>query len=155
MGNLYAPRYEVFLNFRGKDVRKTFLDHLYKALCDVGINVFRDDDELPRGEDISRSLHEAIEESKISLVVFSKNYASSKWCLNELVKILECKENLGHLIIPIFYDVDPSEVRRQTGLIGDSLAKHESNSSSEQLRKWRAALTAVASLSGFHLQSNG
>ncbi|KAL3353678.1 hypothetical protein AABB24_018412 [Solanum stoloniferum] len=154
MANLYSPCYDVFLNFRGKDVRRTFLDHLYKALCDVGINVFRDDDELPRGEDISGSLLEAIEESNISLVVFSKNYASSKWCLNELVKILECKEKLGQLIIPIFYDVDPSEVRRQTGLIGDSLAKHESNSSPEQLRKWRAALTAVASLGGFHLQNH-
>ncbi|XP_049388381.1 TMV resistance protein N-like, partial [Solanum stenotomum] len=154
MANLYSPCYEVFLNFRGKDVRRAFLDHLYKALCDVGINVFRDDDELPRGEDISGSLLEAIEESNISLVVFSEKYASSKWCLNELVKILACKEKLGQLIIPIFYDVDPSEVRRQTGKIGDSLAKHESNSSPEQLRKWRAALTAVASLSGFHLQNH-
>ncbi|XP_049381386.1 disease resistance protein RUN1-like [Solanum stenotomum] len=154
MANLYSPCNEVFLNFRGKDVRRTFLDHLYKALCDAGIIVFRDDDELPRGEDISRSLLEAIEESKISLVVFSKNYASSKWCLNELVKILECKEKLGQHIFPIFYDVHPSEVRHQTGKIGDSLAKHESNSSPEQLRKWRAALTAVANLKGLHLQNH-
>jgi hypothetical protein len=65
------------------------------------------DDELPRGEEISTELIEAIESSRISIIVFSQNYASSTWCLNELVKILECKKN-GQTVLPVFYKVDPS-----------------------------------------------
>ncbi|VVA34045.1 PREDICTED: TMV resistance [Prunus dulcis] len=61
-----------------------------------------DDDELRRGEEILSTLLTAIEDSKISVVVFSKNYASSKWCLEELVKILDCKKS-EQLVIPVFY----------------------------------------------------
>ncbi|KAL7208400.1 hypothetical protein ACSBR1_030203 [Camellia fascicularis] len=107
--------YDVFLSFRGEDTRKNFTDHLYEALVQAGIHTFRDDDELPRGREISLELLKSIEGSKISIVVFSRNYASSRWCLDELVKIIECKKTLGQLLVPIFYDVDPSDVRHQTG----------------------------------------
>jgi hypothetical protein len=78
--------YHVFLSFRGADTRKTFLGHLYNALVQAGIHTFKDDEELPPGEEISHHLKKAIQESKISIVVFSRDYASSRWCLNELVE---------------------------------------------------------------------
>ena len=80
--------YDVFLSFRGEDTRNNFTSHLFKALCDQGFNTFIDDD-LPRGEEISTKLVKAIESSRISIVIFSKNFASSTWCLNELIKIFE------------------------------------------------------------------
>ena len=103
--------YDVFLSFRGEDTRCNFTGHLYKALCDQGFNTFIDND-LQRGEEISMELLKAIELSKISIVVFSKNFASSTWCLNELIKIFECKSN-GQRVLPIFYKLDPSEIRKQ------------------------------------------
>ncbi|KAH0739125.1 hypothetical protein KY290_037830 [Solanum tuberosum] len=114
--------YDVFLNFRGEDTRKTFTGHLYTRLCQVGINTFIDDEELRKGKVISTELEKAVEESRVSIVVFSKNYASSSWCLDELVKILECKEKLKQIVLPIFYDVHPSHVRKQTGYFGESFA---------------------------------
>ncbi|XP_016472620.2 TMV resistance protein N [Nicotiana tabacum] len=146
--------YEVFLSFRGEDTRKTFTGHLYSKLSDVGINTFIDDEELRKGDVISRELEKAIEGSRISIVVFSRNYASSSWCLNELVKILECKEKLKQMVLPIFYDVDPSQVRKQTGLFGEALAKHKERSIGAQMvQKWTAALTEAANLSGWDLQN--
>jgi hypothetical protein len=47
------------------------------------------DNDLRRGEEISPSLVKAIEDSMLSVIIFSQNYASSKWCLDELLKILE------------------------------------------------------------------
>ncbi|PHT64733.1 hypothetical protein T459_29158 [Capsicum annuum] len=86
------------------------------SLKNRGINTFLDDKRIADGESISEELPKAIEESQFALVVFSKNFATSKWCLNELVKIMECnKEENGQTAIPIFYDVDPSHVRNQRG----------------------------------------
>jgi hypothetical protein len=64
----------VFLSFRGEDTRKNFTDHL--ALDQAGIYTFRNYDELARGKEISTEQLNTIQESRISIVVFSKGYAS-------------------------------------------------------------------------------
>nr|XP_034922571.1 disease resistance protein RUN1-like isoform X2 [Populus alba] len=144
--------YDVFLSFRGKDTRKTFVDHLYTALVQVGIHTFRDDDELRRGEEISEHLLEAIRESKISIVVFSKGYASSRWCLNELVEILKCKNRkTGQIVLPIFYDIDPSYVRKQNGSFAEAFVKHEERFEEKLVKEWRKALEDAGNLSGWSL----
>ncbi|CAL5348650.1 unnamed protein product [Camellia sinensis] len=147
--------YDVFLSFRGEDTRKNFTDHLYEALVQAGIHTFRDDDELPRGREISSELLKSIEGSRMSIVVFSRNYASSRWCLDELVKIIECKKTLGQLLVPIFYDVDPSDVRHQTGYFGEAFGRHEKRymDEMEKVEIRRAALSQAANLSGWDLQN--
>ena len=115
--------FDVFLNFRGEDTRLGFISHLYNALYQQGIKTFIDDD-LRRREEISAGLLKVIESSRISIILFSENYASSTWCLDELVKIVECKKN-DQLVRPVIYNVDPSEVRNQKGKFGKALSKHE------------------------------
>ena len=83
--------YDVFLSFRGEDTRNGFTGHLYRALCEKGIKTFIDND-LQRGEEISGELLKAIRSSRISIIIFSQNYAFSAWCLDELVEILNCKK---------------------------------------------------------------
>lgn len=130
------------------------MDHLYSALCRVGVNTFRDSEELQKGEDISVELLKAIEQSKVSIIVFSETYASSRWCLEELVKILECKERLKQVVLPVFYHVHPSEVRKQTGGFGDALTQHRQRFTNEKVNEWKAALTKVANFSGWDLQND-
>jgi hypothetical protein len=105
--------YDVFLSFRGEDMPLDFIAHLLVAFQKRGINAFYES--LRIGEDISPALCKAIEESKISVIVLSENYASSRWCLDELAKIMECKKrNNKQIVLPIFYHVDPStDVRHQ------------------------------------------
>ncbi|KAJ9676310.1 hypothetical protein PVL29_025033 [Vitis rotundifolia] len=144
--------YDVFLSFRGEDTRKSFTDHLYSALIRNNIRTFRDDEELPRGEKIAPKLLKAIEESRIAIIVFSKTYAHSKWCLEELVKIMKCKEERKQTVIPIFYHVDPSEVRNQTGIYGEAFTGHEENADEERkekIRKWRTAMREAGNLAGY------
>ncbi|XP_034926970.1 TMV resistance protein N-like [Populus alba] len=144
--------YDVFLSFRGEDTRKTFTDHLYDALDDAGIRTFLDDNELPRGEEISEHLLKAIRESKISIVVFSKGYASSRWCLNELVEILKCKRKKpGQIALPIFYDINPSDVRKQNGSFAEAFVKHEERFEEKLVKEWRKALEEAGNLSGWNL----
>jgi len=147
--------YDIFLSFNGEDTRKSFTDHLYSALVRLGIRTFRDDEELPRGENISTELLNAIRGSKIFIVVFSQGYASSKWCLDELVEIVQCKNTIGHTLLPIFYHVEPSNVRRQTGTFAKAFAMHEEKfqTDMEMVQRWREALTKAANCSGWHLSS--
>ncbi|XP_059455169.1 TMV resistance protein N-like [Corylus avellana] len=146
--------YDVFLSFRGEDTRHNFTAHLYHALHMKGINTFIDDDEVKRGEEISPALLKAIEESKISIVVFSQTYVSSTWCLDELTKILECKETNGQMVLPVFYKVDPSDVRYQKKSFEKALAKHQERFKDDiKVQRWKAALTQVVNLSGWHLDN--
>jgi hypothetical protein len=57
----------------------------------------------------------AIQQSRMAIVIFSENYASSTFCLEELTKIMECIKHNGRLVWPVFYLVDPSDVRHQKG----------------------------------------
>ena len=139
--------YDVFLNFRGDDKRNGFISHLHQALCNAGFYTFFDD-YLQRGEDVSAELFKTIESSMISIVVLSENYASSTWCLDKLDYILKCKKD-GQFVLPVFYEVEPSEVRKQEKKFGDNLSKHE-DKFKDKVQNWKAALNEVGNLSGCH-----
>ena len=87
-------------------------NYKYAALQRLGIFTFKDNERLVRGKSISPKLLKAREESRISIVIFLRNYASLTWCLDELAKIIQCIKVMGMTILPIFYDVDPSDVRK-------------------------------------------
>ncbi|XP_016650861.1 PREDICTED: toll/interleukin-1 receptor-like protein [Prunus mume] len=144
-------KYDVFLNFRGEDTRDNFTSFLHAALLRKKIETYMDY-ELEKGDDIEPALLEAIEKSKIAVVIFSKDYASSSWCLKELVHILGCRERHGQIVIPIFYGIDPSHVRKQQGtyaLEGRQLKKRFKGNTDE-VKNWRAALEEAANMCGFH-----
>ncbi|XP_031258095.1 TMV resistance protein N-like isoform X3 [Pistacia vera] len=149
--SVHQWQYDVFLSFRGEDTRKNFTDHLYYALIEKAIFTFRDDEQLERGKEISSELFTAIEQSRFAIIVFSKHYATSTWCLDELAKIVDCMEDKGQTAVPIFYDVDPSDVRKQRGDFKEAFDKHEEENQ-KKVQTWRSALKRVASISGYHLQ---
>ncbi|GKE65050.1 Toll/interleukin-1 receptor domain-containing protein, partial [Tanacetum coccineum] len=143
-------KYDVFLSFRGEDTRKTFVDHLYKALEDRLVRTYKDDITLPRGESVGPALLEAIEESYIAIIVFSKNYADSLWCLDELVHIMKCREEMEQIVIPVFYEVDPWEVRYQKRKFGEAFSRQEmKNVTKADL--WRKALVDASNISGWEV----
>ncbi|ESR55447.1 hypothetical protein CICLE_v10024561mg, partial [Citrus x clementina] len=141
-------KYVVFLSFRGEDTRNGFTSHLAAALHRKQIQFSIDDEELKKGDEISPALSNAIETTDISIIIFSKGYASSKWCLNELVKTLDCKRTNGQIVIPVFYQADPSDVRKQRGSLEEAFLGHEKNFP-DKVQKWRAALTEASNLSGY------
>ncbi|KAK9912000.1 hypothetical protein M0R45_035875 [Rubus argutus] len=142
--------YDVFINFRGEDTRKIFVGHLYRALEQKAIHTFIDSEELRKGNDLSKLL-KAIDDSRLLIVVFSENYASSTWCLKEIVKILECMDAQNQIVVPVFYQVDPSGIRKLKGSYAEAFAKHEddSNANKEEVHGWKTTLTRATNLSGW------
>ncbi|RXH97887.1 hypothetical protein DVH24_010212 [Malus domestica] len=150
-------KYDVFISFRGGDTRLGITSHLHAALLQKKFETYIDN-RLQRGEEIGPALLEAIEKSTISVIIFSQNYASSTWCLDELVHILKCNNREGRMVIPVFYDIDPSDVRKQHGSYADAFAQLEKRfaNSIDKVHKWRDALTTAANLSGFdHSNKSG
>jgi len=143
-------KYDVFISFRGEDTRAGFSSHLYAALCRNNFNTYIDY-RIERGKEVWEEIVKAIKDSTQFLVVFSENYASSTWCLNELVEIMECHKNEQDsiVVIPVFYQIEPSNVRKQTGSYGSALAKHKKQDK-VKIQRWKDVLCEAASLSGFH-----
>jgi hypothetical protein len=148
-------KHDVFLSFRGVDTRQGITSQLYDELENRRIKTFKDDQELEVGMAISPSLLTAIEESRFAIVVLSPNYATSPWCLEELTKIFQCMEGKD-TILPLFYGVDPSDVRHQKNSFQVAFTRHEQNSrqSEEKVKEWRVALNKVAHISGWESKNH-
>ncbi|XP_054776471.1 TMV resistance protein N-like [Prosopis cineraria] len=148
-------KYDVFLSFAGKDTCLKFTGHLDDAFIKSGINTLRDDVDFERGGAIKDDLFQAIEDSLCSVLVISENYANSTWCLEELQKILESKKKLGRRVFPIFYDVDPADVRKQQNSFGKALAEHEDKfgKDAEKVQNWKNVLFEIGKLAGWDTRS--
>ena len=109
--------------------------------------------ETQKGEDIFTSILQAIKESRVAIIVFSKNYARSVTCMSDTEKIMECYRTKGQKVVPVFYDVDPSEVRHQKGPFENAFADYMERFSEDEVKVWRAALTGAANLAGIDLRN--
>ncbi|XP_039165688.1 TMV resistance protein N-like [Eucalyptus grandis] len=149
--------YEVFLSFRRSDTRNNFTDCLYHRLRLAGVHVFRDNEELRVGKEISGELLKALDKSQIYIPIFSQNYAISSWCLREIAHMVEgtSKSEGKKEILPIFYDVDPDDVKLKTKLYKKAIPKHKKKFGSDALKWWEDALAKVAHLKGWELKGKG
>ncbi|KAE8702150.1 hypothetical protein F3Y22_tig00110500pilonHSYRG00156 [Hibiscus syriacus] len=135
-------KHQVFLSL-GEDTRLNFSSHLLKALECTGINVFSNKAEI--------QFSQAIAASNLSIIVLSKDYASSESCLAQLSDIMGRKRTQKHTIIPMFYHVDPSDVRNLGGSFKASFDDHESNGLC-QVQKWKEDFVEVGKLKGWHIE---
>ncbi|CAA0384481.1 unnamed protein product [Arabidopsis thaliana] len=142
-------KHHVFPSFHGADVRTTILSHILESFRRKGIDTFIDNN-IGRSKSIGLELKEAIRGSKIAIVLLSKNYASSSWCLDELAEIMKCRELLGQIVMTIFYEVDPTDIKKQTGKFGKAFTKTCRGKTKEHVEKWRKALEDVATIAGEH-----
>ncbi|GLJ30525.1 hypothetical protein SUGI_0604300 [Cryptomeria japonica] len=146
-------RYHVFLSFRGPDVRKTLVDHLFQALSTAGLNVYKDDENLEKGEEFWPSLEKAIKSSAIRIPIFSQGYAESTWCLKEAAAMLRS----SGLIIPLFYDVEPTHVRyplNESSPYKQAFTQHYGHPDRhprEEVEGWKDALEKICSRSGWSM----
>ncbi|CAI0464365.1 unnamed protein product [Linum tenue] len=144
--------YEVFLSFRGPDTRHEITDVLYHFLIRSKIRTFKHDEDLHVDEGIWPSLVEAMKESRIYVPILSETYAESKWCLKELAEMVEYrKQDKGRIILPIFYKVNPRDVRKQSGAYEEAFKRHMKNFDDKTLQIWKDALKDVGELKGWHV----
>ncbi|CAN0880802.1 Disease resistance protein L6 [Linum grandiflorum] len=152
---LPAGEYEVFLSFTGLEVRNNFCDFLYNYLVRSRVRTFRDEDGLRKGQKVGPQLLEAIDQSKVYIPIFSREYAFNTACLKELARMVECcKGEKGHIILPIFYNVHPEEVQHQKGPFMEAFEQHKKEHDEETIREWKEALGEVGAVKGWHVTAS-
>ncbi|KAH0733371.1 hypothetical protein KY289_004559 [Solanum tuberosum] len=154
--------YHVYLSYRGKEINVNFINILHTALTDVGIQTFKRHSEARKGKIVGSELQKAVKESRISIIVFTEDYGYSRRCLDELVNILERKQSADHMILPVFYRVDPSHIRKQRESYAKAFHNYEEqimakkverrNEHIAKIKIWRSSLTEVANMAGIVLE---
>jgi hypothetical protein len=99
--------YDVFINHRGPDVKKTFTIHLYCGISKHGLRVFIDEAKMQPGDSLIPQIQGVVGTALVHVAVFSPRYAQSRWCLDEILMLKS-----GKTSIPVFYNVNPTELRR-------------------------------------------
>ncbi|KAL8258307.1 hypothetical protein R6Q59_030348 [Mikania micrantha] len=140
--------YDVFISFRREDTRKTFIDHVYSNLAYQHIITYRDDHTISKEASATSSFIKGVQKSRIAIIFFTQSYASSSCCLDELAFIIKNSIERGQIVFPIFYDVKPSEVIKQTGLYGAAFERHELKYNNNKVQSWRDALSCAGVLAG-------
>ncbi|KAF3772962.1 TMV resistance protein [Nymphaea thermarum] len=135
-------RFDVFLSSTGGG----FAGSLYDGLSRSGVRTFKED-ERTAGQD--RPSDQAMDGSDVFIAILSESYPGSRRCLRELAKMVAS----GRVILPVFLDVDPSDVRRQRGPLERAFKEHERDRAVEMetVTEWREAMTAVGEIKGYHL----
>ncbi|KAG2302263.1 hypothetical protein Bca52824_030914 [Brassica carinata] len=150
-GEEIPPQHQVFINYRGDELRKSFLGFVGKAMREAKINVFTDEVEV-KGRDL-QNLFRRIEESRVAVAILSERYTESSWCLDELVKIKEQMDQDRLVVIPIFYRLDATNCKRLVGAFGDNFRnlEREYRSEPERIKKWKEALVSIPQKVGLTL----
>ncbi|XP_059077647.1 TMV resistance protein N-like isoform X2 [Cryptomeria japonica] len=144
------PPYHVFINHRGPDVKKTLASLIFHALDTHGLRVFLDEEELQVGDSLTPAFRSAIRSAVVHIAIFSKAYAQSPWCLDELLWMLG-SDYTSAKIIPIFYDIEPSELRHvENGAYATAFEEHRKKQryTDDQVESWINALKKVSTISG-------
>jgi hypothetical protein len=143
-----SGEYDVFINHRGPDVKKTFVAHLYAALSSWGFRPFLDAEDIQYAEQVFDKIDKALEGACVHVAIFSKGYAKSIYCLDELCAMLKS----GRRIIPVFYDVEAGDLRRpEVGLYREAFEKHQERGRTEKIPIWKEALHKVADFRAFRM----
>ncbi|GLJ33639.1 hypothetical protein SUGI_0676280 [Cryptomeria japonica] len=143
--------YDVFINHRGPDVKETLALHLYKSLEKLNIRAFLDSKEKVLGDSFPSTIETAIRSAAVHIAIFSKGYAESPWCLEELDLMLRSKAK----IIPLFYGVKPSDLRYiEKGVYGKAFADYENKKRYiEKLGEWKKDLQSISFIAGEEFNS--
>nr|GEV98633.1 hypothetical protein [Tanacetum cinerariifolium] len=79
----------------------------------------------------------------------SENYATSAWCLDELSLILEQRWECNRFVLPIFYHVNPSDIRKRSEIPMIEVDAYP-RWAYYKMTHWKNALKEVADLAGMN-----
>ncbi|KAH7430673.1 hypothetical protein KP509_08G008200 [Ceratopteris richardii] len=145
--------YDVFICHRGVDTKRNLVSVLSGMLRSRGITCLIDY-KMNEGAEIMSAIVDAIKSPRVHIVIFSPNFETSKWCLNELAIIMDLQNSAGtsdrsRIVIPIFCNVERAEVLQRAKDSEYNLK----TSSAEERQRWSEAIERLCGLASFDYDS--
>jgi len=146
------PRmYDVLINFNGEEIRNKFVSHLDYTLSTFGFTTFLHEENAVKGMNIEEHI---LNLCRVAIVVFTETYSQSAWCLHQLQQIIKWHETYCRHVLPIYYEIEPSDVRLQKGHFGKAFNETAQQTFSGQqlehgMSSWSHALTKAANFFGW------
>ncbi|XP_047178514.1 disease resistance protein RUN1-like [Vigna umbellata] len=143
--------YDVLINFNGEDIRRKFVSHLDSALSSFGLTTFLHHQNAVESTHVQQPI---LDLCRVVIVVFTKTYSESAWCLYQLQQIIQWHQTYCRHVLPVYYEIQPSDVRFQKGDFGKAFKETAHQTfSAQQLKhgmsRWSHALTKAANLFGW------
>ncbi|KAH7404111.1 hypothetical protein KP509_15G011500 [Ceratopteris richardii] len=137
----------VFLCHNKMDTQRNAVSVFRGILGSRGITCKVVDYEKERDE-MKLDVEKAIRNSTVQVIFLSENFVKCKDCLEEVDKIMKTKRPFEVKILPVFYNVPPSDVRHQKKGSAYDFINVES-STDEERKRWAEALYRLSHLMGF------
>lgn len=113
--------WDVFISHASED-KEAVAAPLTKALTDAGLLVWYDSIELKVGNSLRASIDEGLRDSRFGVIILSPAFFGKHWPQLELNGLAQKEVNGEKVILPIWYNVTPEDVRRHSPLLADRFA---------------------------------
>jgi len=107
--NLKNHDFHYFLS-HASEYKADFVDPLYQAMTDLGLNVFYDRAVIRPGDSLRRSIDQGLRQSRFAIVVFSPSFFKKAWTAHELDGLVTLQITGRTRIVPIWHRVSLNEV---------------------------------------------
>ena len=117
--------WDAFVSHASED-KAPFVGKLVEALKATGLNIWYDDFTLTVGDSLRRSIDRGLARSRYGIVILSPAFFAKEWPQRELDGLV-AREVHGHkVVLPVWHDIDESQIRRYSPMLADRLGVHSS-----------------------------
>ena len=113
--------FDLFISYAGED-RDAFVRPLADKLARFGVRVWFDDFALSVGDSLSGAIDRGLSSSSYGLVVLSQSFLGKGWPEYELRSLLAREVGQEKVILPIWHDLDRSDLLKFSPFLADKVA---------------------------------
>lgn len=119
-------RWDLFICHASED-KDDFVRPLAERLVSVGLKVWYDDFTLKVGDSLRRSIDEGLSKSRYGVVILSPSFFKKEWPQKELDGLVAKEIDVVNVILPVWHNVDISEVKKYSLILSDKVAAKSSD----------------------------
>ena len=120
--------FDFFISHAYED-KKSFVDEFVKELRELDLKVWYDDNIIPWGGSLREEIDKGLRDSKYGIVILSPNYIEEGkyWTKKELNGLFQKESIEKGKIVPVWYDLNKSDVFNYSPMIADMRAMTSAN----------------------------
>ena len=126
--------WDIFISHASED-KSAVARPLAQLLSDAGLRVWFDEQTLLLGDSLRDKIDRGLAESKFGVVVISPHFFAKRWPTRELDALFAREDDGDKVILPVWHDIDRSDVAKYSPLAATKLAVSTSRGLDEVVRQ--------------------